>query len=85
MLELKAKIKARVYEQNIKADADAIKSMQDREQLALDALKSGALETMIALHGGTSATPCATVTDSTTLLTMGSMEFDINELLAELK
>ena len=85
MLELKAKIKTRVYEQNRKADADAVKSMQDREQLALDAMQSGALETMIALHGGTSAAPCASVTDATTLLTMGSMEIDINDLLAELK
>ena len=83
MLELKAKIKVRVYEQNKKADADALKSMQDREQLALDALKSGALETMVALqHSDTNKTG---FTDTTTLLTMGSMEFDINELLAELK
>jgi hypothetical protein len=80
MLELKASIKARVYEQNRKAEANALKSMQDREQIALEALQSGALETMVALQGGG-----ASVTDSTTLLTMGSMAFDIDKFLAELK
>ena len=40
MLELKAKIKARVYELNLKADADAAKSMQQQEQIAFDSLQS---------------------------------------------
>ena len=88
MLEVKAKIKTRVYEQNRRADADALKSIQDREQLALEALQSGALETMVGLqHGDTSGIGLhhTTFTDTTTLLTMGSMALDINELLAELK
>tara|TARA_B100001741_G_scaffold309019_2_gene306044 strand:+ start:1890 stop:2357 length:468 start_codon:yes stop_codon:yes gene_type:complete len=40
MLELKAKIKARVYELNLKADAEAAKSMHQQEQIAYDSLQS---------------------------------------------
>jgi hypothetical protein len=68
ILELKARIKIRVYEQNLKADADAVKSMQQKEQMALDSLQSS-----------------MNVTDSVTLLTLGSMALDMNDLLAELK
>ena len=40
ILELKAKIKAKVYEQNMKADAAAVLNMQQQEQMALDALQN---------------------------------------------
>ena len=71
MLELKARIKARVYEQNLKADDDAVKSMQKQEQIALESLQS--LQSSM------------NVTDSVTLLTLGSMTTDMSELLEELK